>query len=152
MAAFPLDPSIYNLDEEQRVFFKEQTGIQDDNELRDHILQVQAEAYAVSHSCHPYHIYNSSSAGLSVPLHQTFGIYCVSFAVLSHYLTNCFSIFRFKVSKYPAYEAILKLGRERKGALLLDLGCCCASHGTFLVCNISLNQSRSWERCPQGHI
>ena len=48
MAAFPLDPSIYNLDEEQRVFFKEQTGIQDDNELRDHILQVQAEAYAVS--------------------------------------------------------------------------------------------------------
>lgn len=26
----------------------------------------------------------------------------------------------------PAYEQLLKLGREREGALFLDIGCCCA--------------------------
>jgi hypothetical protein len=47
----PLDPSIYHLDEDELAYFKIQTGIQDEHELRKHILEVQAEAYAV---CQPY--------------------------------------------------------------------------------------------------
>jgi hypothetical protein len=42
-----LDERLYDLTDEERSFFKHQTGIQDDDELKAHILQVQAEAYKV---------------------------------------------------------------------------------------------------------
>ncbi|KAI0059928.1 hypothetical protein BV25DRAFT_1828338 [Artomyces pyxidatus] len=42
-----LDPSLLNLKDEERDFFKAITGIKDDEELREHILAVQKEAYAV---------------------------------------------------------------------------------------------------------
>jgi len=45
-----LDERCYYLTDEERTFFKQQTGIQDDEELKAHILEVQAEAYKV----HPY--------------------------------------------------------------------------------------------------
>ena len=38
---------LLGLTDEERSFFKQQTGIQDDDELKAHILQVQAEAYKV---------------------------------------------------------------------------------------------------------
>lgn len=41
----PLDPSMYDVDYE---FFSGQTGITDPEELKAHILKVQAEAFAVS--------------------------------------------------------------------------------------------------------
>ncbi|KAF8488519.1 hypothetical protein JB92DRAFT_3090780 [Gautieria morchelliformis] len=88
--AVPLDPPTYHLDEDQLAFFKSQTGIQDEHELRNHILEVQAEAYAV----YPYP--------------------CIWRLTFTH----------FKISRYTAYDAVLRLGRERQGALLLDLGCC----------------------------
>lgn len=34
---------------------------------------------------------------------------------------------RLKAYRFPAYQDFLKLGRERKGALFLDVGCCCGS-------------------------
>lgn len=46
----PIDPSIYNLKGDELAFFKSQTGIQNEDELRHHILDVQAEAYAVCQS------------------------------------------------------------------------------------------------------
>ena len=42
-----LDESLYDLTEEERAFFKQQTGISDDDELKAHILRLQAEAYEV---------------------------------------------------------------------------------------------------------
>lgn len=42
-----LDPSLYTLSAESSAFFKSTTGIHDDNELKEHILNVQAQAYAV---------------------------------------------------------------------------------------------------------
>jgi hypothetical protein len=42
-----LDERLYDLTDEERFFLKQQTGIQDDDELKAHILQVQAEAYKV---------------------------------------------------------------------------------------------------------
>jgi hypothetical protein len=42
-----LDESFYDLTEEERTFFKQQTGISDDDELKAHIFRVQAEAYEV---------------------------------------------------------------------------------------------------------
>lgn len=42
-----LDASGYGLDEEESKFFKAQTGIRDDEGLKEHLVRVQAEALAV---------------------------------------------------------------------------------------------------------
>lgn len=42
-----LDPSLYALDEASLAFFKSSTDIHDDDQLKEHILNVQAQAYAV---------------------------------------------------------------------------------------------------------
>ncbi|KAI0275321.1 hypothetical protein BC834DRAFT_852251 [Gloeopeniophorella convolvens] len=86
-----LDERYYDiLGEEELAFFKVQTGIQDEVELKAHLLQMQAEAYAV----YPYP--------------------CI----------RRFSWARLKISRFPAYQDLLKLGRERKGAIFLDIGSC----------------------------
>ena len=43
----PLDQSLYAPDEEEKAFMKATTGIQDDDELKEHILAAQANAFAV---------------------------------------------------------------------------------------------------------
>ena len=45
-----LGERFFFLTDEERTFFKQQTGIQDDEELKAHILEVQAEAYKVCSS------------------------------------------------------------------------------------------------------
>ncbi len=44
----PLYENLYKLDEEGLAFMKTQTGIEDEEELKNHIIAVQAEAYEVS--------------------------------------------------------------------------------------------------------
>ena len=44
-----LDDTFLQLDPEEEAFFKSETGIQDTEELRKHIIQVQEDAYKVSH-------------------------------------------------------------------------------------------------------
>ena len=44
----PLDDSLYRLDEEELTFMKTQSGIEDEEELKKHVLAVQAEAYKVN--------------------------------------------------------------------------------------------------------
>jgi len=86
----PLDPSLYRLDPTALEFFKQQTGITGEDDLKQHILGVQAKAFAVA----PYHcIYGFGFTGL-------------------------------RISRHPKYQDVLQLGRDRTGALLLDLGCC----------------------------
>lgn len=41
----PLDPSVYNLKDDEKAFFRAQTGITSDEQLRQHILKVQEDAY-----------------------------------------------------------------------------------------------------------
>ncbi|KAG2154062.1 hypothetical protein DEU56DRAFT_436109 [Suillus clintonianus] len=85
-----VDTSLYKLSPEEYVFFKAQIGIDDDEDLKKHILEIQAKAYEIA----PYP--------------------CIhGFAFLS-----------VMISTYPEYEHILKLGRERPDAVLLDIGCC----------------------------
>ena len=43
----PLDDTLYKIDDQALQFMREQTGIQDEEALKKHILSVQAEAYAV---------------------------------------------------------------------------------------------------------
>ncbi|KAG1745247.1 hypothetical protein EDB19DRAFT_1849291 [Suillus lakei] len=44
----PLDPSLYGLDPAALEFFKQQTGITEEDDLKHHILAVQAKAFAVA--------------------------------------------------------------------------------------------------------
>ncbi|KAK0220001.1 hypothetical protein IW262DRAFT_1272152 [Armillaria fumosa] len=46
-SALPLDTSLYALTEEEAAFFKAETGIQDDTQLKNHILAIQEEAYKI---------------------------------------------------------------------------------------------------------
>ncbi|KAI0061715.1 hypothetical protein BV25DRAFT_1870697 [Artomyces pyxidatus] len=87
---YELDESLYRLDDEESAFFKAQTGIQDDTELKKHLLQIQAEAYAI----YPYP--------------------CI----------RMFTWLRLKIARLFAYDQFLKLGKERDGAIFLDIGCC----------------------------
>ncbi|KZV91243.1 hypothetical protein EXIGLDRAFT_615917, partial [Exidia glandulosa HHB12029] len=89
-AETPLDPNLLVLRGDEGEFFKTQTGIKDDEKLREHILDVQRRAFAVW----PY------------PCIRRFGFT------------------KLKISRFPVYEEALRLGREREGAILLDLGCC----------------------------
>ncbi|KAH9891084.1 hypothetical protein C8Q73DRAFT_109740 [Cubamyces lactineus] len=45
--SFPLDAGLYSLEGEELRFMRSQTMISDDEELKDHIMRVQAEAYSV---------------------------------------------------------------------------------------------------------
>jgi hypothetical protein len=85
-----VDTSLYSLSSEEAAFFKAQIGIGDDEDLKRHILEVQAKAYKIA----PYP--------------------CI----------HGFVFLRLNISSYSVYEHILKLGRERPDAVLLDLGCC----------------------------
>ncbi|KAH9927499.1 uncharacterized protein BXZ73DRAFT_90753 [Epithele typhae] len=76
---------------EEREFVKKQTGIDDDERLREHVLNVQSEAFAV----HPY------------PCIRRFAFLRMKFN-----------------SKVAGYNQLLKLGRARPDAILLDIGCC----------------------------
>ena len=68
-----LDERLYDLTDEERSFFKQQTGIQDDDELKAHILQVQAEAYKVCDLMDIHVIISClvclEKTGFSLPLH-----------------------------------------------------------------------------------
>ena len=44
-----VDTSTYSLSSEEAAFFKAQIGIDDDEDLKRHILEVQAKAYKASH-------------------------------------------------------------------------------------------------------
>ncbi|KAI0707592.1 hypothetical protein C8Q76DRAFT_799936 [Earliella scabrosa] len=85
-----LDDGLYVIDEQAAAFMKRTTGIQDEEELKGHILEVQAEAYAI----YPYP--------------------CI----------RRFTFTQLTLARLPAYQRLLTLGKEREGAILLDVGCC----------------------------
>ncbi|KAE9392994.1 hypothetical protein BT96DRAFT_1023274 [Gymnopus androsaceus JB14] len=89
----PLDEKFYDLDEDEKTFFKKETGIQDDAELKKHIIGVQTKAFSI----YPYP--------------------CI----------RLFDFARLQLGQLPAYEQLIKLGKERKNAILIDVGCCFGS-------------------------
>ena len=67
----PLDTSLYAPDEEEKAFMRTTTGIQDDEELKAHILAIQAKAFTVSTSLtrQRYISVSSATAGVQVSMH-----------------------------------------------------------------------------------
>jgi hypothetical protein len=76
----PLDPSLYSLSGEELEFFKTQTGIHDEEELKNHIIAIQTKAYAVCHSHLFMHRIRDLKhrLGLSIPMHHEIRIFNVS--------------------------------------------------------------------------
>ncbi|KAJ3574692.1 hypothetical protein NP233_g1603 [Leucocoprinus birnbaumii] len=90
----PLDEGLYDLKQEEVGFFKTLTGIQDDDELKRHIIDVQTKAYQV-----------------------------MCYACIRHFnFARGFS--RLKIFRLPAYKEIFQLRDKYNDAILLDVGCC----------------------------
>ncbi|KAM5540078.1 hypothetical protein V8D89_006218 [Ganoderma adspersum] len=90
--AFPLDEKMFKLLREQDLdLVKLYTGIQDHEQVKAHIINIQKEAYPIM----PY---------------------------------QCIRFFSFAASRIhevvPNYDHILKLGKDRDGAIFLDVGTC----------------------------
>ena len=64
-----LDERLYDLSDEQRSFFKDQSGIQDEEELKAHIFRVQAEAYKVCT------LQSKTSEKLTTEIHAIFQVH-----------------------------------------------------------------------------
>lgn len=123
-----VDPSLYALAGDDLRFFKAQTGIEDDEELKEHVLAVQKEAYQVrlfdfSAACGCVNL--GSTADLAVPLHLLVQLHSVC--------SRCIDVFgwlkdlaRSRVAKFPIFKEAIALAQD-KDALFLDLACCCAS-------------------------
>ncbi|KAF8732670.1 hypothetical protein AX14_004106 [Amanita brunnescens Koide BX004] len=78
----------YELSADELVFFKAQTKIQDDEELKNHIVAVRDKAFKI----YPY------------PCIKRLGLRLIR--------------------QSAEYRRILQLAKERKDAILLDVGCC----------------------------
>ena len=50
---------------------------------------------------------------------------------------------RIKISRLPAYQKVLTLGRERDNAILLDIGCCCEDFYISMTCFLERLTSES---------
>lgn len=74
----PLDPTLLNLNEQEAQFFKSQTGIQDDKELRKHIIQVQEKAYQVSSQLYGTNNPSTTQTGLWLSLYPSLCFHDVS--------------------------------------------------------------------------
>lgn len=84
----PLSPEFYRLTEEEIAFHKAQTGIQDDDELKKHILAVQRDAYEVrlrvfSERYHVAAVDNSE---------QVFPYPCIRWFTFARSVTNSFPL------------------------------------------------------------
>ena len=123
-----LDESLYDPTDEESSFFKQQTGIQDDEELKAHIIQVQSEAYKVCNR-EPRESQCGNSrliclkTGFSVPLHPLVRFRKVSPEKKGTRKQLKWDI-RLRMWHLSPYQDLLKRGKSYKGAIFLDIGSC----------------------------
>jgi len=122
------------------MFFKSQTGIDDNETLKRHIVAVQKKAYEAckhqNYSSTQTYTFNRSIV-MAVYGHLTLP----SNPIYRLHRAND-STFRMKIARMPVYPSVLELCRVRQDAILFDVGCCCEA---------CLNRScSSWERYEEG--
>lgn len=124
----PSDDHYVVLSAEELAFLKTQTGIQDEDVLKAHAMAVRKRAYEVGNGLISYVSYAATTTKLQVynyPCIRRFGFVR---SVKIHPNERCSqAVYRFKINKNrAAYEHVLDVGRNVPGAILLDIGCCCA--------------------------
>ena len=129
-----LDERLYDLSDEESSFFKQQTGIQDDDELKAHIIQVQASAYKVCNREARQSQDGNSCLGLSQ------NRFILTLASASSILQSeswgegtwrqlkSDNSPRLKMWRLSPYQDLLKIGKSRGGAIFLDIGSCGKNH------------------------
>ena len=105
---YELDPDFYNLQPQEAAFFKQLTGIHDDELLKQHIIQVQTKAYEVGSLNSPRYIL------IILDILQIYSYMCI----------YRFTFTRFKISTLSGYKQAFSLLKERNRAILIDIGCC----------------------------
>jgi len=78
----PLDPALLNLNEDETTFFKLLTGIQDEEELKKHLIHVQGKVYQAcfdpTYTLSCFHMLKILVIGLGIPMYPSFRIYEVN--------------------------------------------------------------------------
>jgi len=108
-----LDDTLLGLDPEEEAFFRSETGIQDTEELREHIIEVQEDAYKVNRRSRVYQIRYTRIGNIMLRV-QVYPYPCI----------RGFRFTRLKIARMPAYPRVLELGKNRSDAISLDIGCC----------------------------
>ncbi|KAI5121149.1 hypothetical protein M0805_007147 [Coniferiporia weirii] len=90
LANLPLDPGLYAPSAQEVAFFKGETGIKSDEELKEHVIAVQKEAWEV----------------------------------VQYMCIRAFGFTKLAITYLPQYADLLKMGRERPGAIFVDFACC----------------------------
>jgi hypothetical protein len=93
----PLDERLYKLD---RAFFKQQTGIEDDHELKTHLLSIQAEAFEVS-------FFFSLRGPFLIQSRKVYSYPCIryfSWARYGHTIEQCTIVFELTFHIYQACD------------------------------------------------
>ena len=65
--------------------------------------------------------------GISLPLHPAVYLPRVSCGIVIKFRGTYSLALQAGMAVLPAYQSVLKLGRERPNAILLDIGACCES-------------------------
>ena len=129
--ALHTDDTLLKLNPEEEAFFKLETGIQDTEELRKHIIKVQEDAYKVSRCSRADQIESALGAITSVFRVQIYPYFCI----------RGFRFTKLKIAGMPVYPRVLELGKNRPDAIFLDIGCCCKDQLILVVCLDSLTDN-----------
>jgi hypothetical protein len=108
-----LDETLLELNPGEEAFFKSETGIQDTEELRRHIIEVQEDAYKVSRCSRTDQIKSTQGSNILLRV-QVYPYPCV----------RGFRFTRLRIARTPAYPHVLELGKGRPDPIFLDIGCC----------------------------
>jgi hypothetical protein len=108
-----LDETLLELNPGEEAFFKSETGIQDTEELRRHIIEVQEDAYKVSRCSYANQIKYTRGGNIVLRV-QVYPYPCI----------RGFGFAKLGITRMPAYPHVLELGKGRPDAIFLDIGCC----------------------------
>jgi hypothetical protein len=95
-----LDETMLELNPGEEAFFKSETGIQDTEELRKHIIEVQEDAYKVSRCSYADQI-KSTRGGNIVLRVQVYPYSCI----------RGFEFTKLRIAGMPAYPRVLEFGK-----------------------------------------
>ena len=123
LRTLPLGSMSLEITPEEEAFFKSETGIQDTEELKKHIIQVQEDAYKVSRCSRTDR--KKSTPGSDIVFRvQVYPYPCI----------RAFGFAKLRISELPAYPRVLELGKSRQDAIFLDIGCCREGRLILSVC------------------
>ena len=125
LRALPLDGVSLGMTPEEEAFLKSETGIQDTEELKKHIIEVRKDAYKVSRCSRTDRTKSTPGSNIVFRV-QVYPYPCIL----------GFGFAKIRITELLAYPRVLELGKSRPDAIFMDIGCC-SEHQ--LILGICLN-------------